>query len=164
MKKVIYFVICIVMLLSLSACNKNSNSIEHPVSFYYRNAIVYYNSEDAVIAPETRDSAGYNPTGIMNLYLSGPLSPDLQSPFPAGVSVHYIVQNNDCLYIGLSQSFDELSSMEQTIAYACLFKTLAGLTQCSTVEISFKDAASNANNYIVIDQDSLIFMDNINPY
>lgn len=162
MRKFICFVMSMVLLLCLSGCNKKNDSMENPASFYYRNAVITYDSSQAVIAPEVRDVADRNLSAFINLYLAGPTSEYLVSPFPAGVSVYFIVQNNNRLYIGLNQPFDTLSGMDLTIACACLYKTMSELTQCDTIEISVNGGTLNGSSSIVIDQNNLLLLDNIN--
>lgn len=159
MKKVIVFALAVLLLFTFLGCNKEQDDIEVPVKFYYRNAAISYNSDQAVICSETQESNGYDLTGIINKYLQGPNTDECVSPFPAGVSVLSIEQIDSNLLIQLSAPFAELSGIHLTLACACLSKTIMELTQCTTVEISVPDATLNGSSSIIMNEQHLLLVD-----
>lgn len=160
MKRIIIFSLALLLLVSSLGCSRQEDSIDVPVEFYYRKATLSYNSEQAVLCSETRESSGYDLTGLFNNYLQGPITDECVSPFPAGVKVLAIDQSGSSLSIELSAPLAELSDINLTLACACLCKTAIGLTQCTTVEISVPNATLNGSTSIIMDEQHLLLLDN----
>lgn len=159
MKRLICFILTALLLFSLFGCAQKHDSIEIPAQFYYRNATVSYNSEQAVLRAEVREVAGCELTDIITLYLQGPETDDCISPFPTGVTVQTAELDGSRLRIMLNTPFDSLTGIELTLGCACLSKTMMELTQCTSVEISVPDATLNGSTSVIMDEQSLLLLD-----
>lgn len=134
MKKLLcLFFICI-LLLSVFGCTKRTDT----VTFYYPRAEILYGQEDGVIAAEERDVSGREKdfSYLMMLYLEGPISQELDSPFPAETAIEQLELRDDVLHIRLSEPFSRLEGMDYTIACCCIARTCFGLYDTETVEIT----------------------------
>lgn len=151
-------------LLFLCGCGRNKENIQMPVSFYYPNADISYNSDDAVLSAEIREGTEYKDDlcGLLNLYLVGPISDEFVSPFPTDTAVVSAVLADSTLTVELSESFTELKGLDLTLASACLAKTAIALTECVSVKLYVNGAKMDGNAYITLEANDLLLMDNVN--
>jgi len=161
MKRMIVLICVLVLIAVLCGCTKNNTDIKAPVNFFYANKEIVYNTESSVLSAEVREYAGLeeNTIGLFDLYLRGPSSENLYSPFPVGSSVVNTIQSGKNLHIILNDSFATLKGLDLTIACACLSMTAMELTGCDVVEISSENALLDENQSITITRESLQLID-----
>lgn len=162
MKRLTGILLATLLLLSLCGCNANRQRINKPADFYYchNTALPTYTLSDGVIAPEQRESDGYDDLAkLLSLYLRGPQDPQLRSPFPREVTVVQLLQNGTAVEITLSAQFAGLSGYDLTLACTCLAMTVMELTQAETVQISAEESLLGGNPVISISKDQLVFED-----
>lgn len=161
MKKFLVCISAMLIICILFACGSNHENFEKPVNFYYRTAAVTYNNEQAVIAAEVRDGAALDQdlNNILMQYLTGPVSDEFISPFPAGVTVESLQIDAQHVRIILSKPFDTLSGIQLTLACTCLSNTVMELADCQSVEISVADALLDGKESIIIDRQAILLMD-----
>lgn len=163
MKKLMCLSAAIALALTLCACFSSDGDIQIPVKFYYCNSDdrISYNSETGVIGWEARESNGYQEdlTALIDLYLKGPVSDYLKSPFPSGVSVVNISQTETELQITLSNQFGTLTGCELSLACGCLSMTLLEYTDAQSVEIMIQDEALDEKASITMSWENLILLD-----
>lgn len=151
--------LCLLLaLLLLAGCGADQESGENAVKFYYLQAQIGYSSEDSVITWEHRSDNGtlYE---TLTLYLQGPLSDELTSPFPAGTSLVEIDEEDQVLNLKLNARLATLTGMELTLACTCLAKTCFAMTDAREVRISANDTLLDGVKYITITTDSLLLTD-----
>ncbi len=164
MKRHLCIVLTVLALILTSACDNNSDNFKEPANFYYTNATVSFFEAESVIAPEVRETVDQNGniTDIINVYLSGPISDKLTSPFPAGLSIISAQRTKDTYSLTFNKQFSSLSGLDLTIACSCICATVAELTNCNTVEIIYEGQQSQNTSPLTFSYDSLLFLDSVN--
>ena len=83
MKRIVALVL--ILGLFLSGCSLVSTENHQPVLFYYQTAQFRLGEANGTIRAEERDGTGHitDMDYLLRLYLTGPLSEDLLSPFPS---------------------------------------------------------------------------------
>lgn len=163
MKRTICLVLALLLFSSLWGCHySESGDILEPVEFFYPRKTDHfiYGSEDGVLATEVREASGH--TGDLNyllsMYLRGPQSEALRSPFPAGCTLEEVRSGGNTLCIVLSEEFTALEGTELTLACASLARTCMSLTDAQRIRI---DAGSEDQPFsITLDTGSLLLADN----
>lgn len=145
----------------LCACSTQKEKPKSPVDFYYLNQTVSYNSQTGIIAPETREGAGYeNDTlSLLNVYIKGPNSQLLRSPFPDRMEILEITQAEGVAYLTVSDQICMLTGHDLTLACVCLSRTVMDLTDTDSVQITVPDRLIDGKNALMIRSDDVIFMD-----
>ena len=92
MKKWLAFVLALALVLSCSACAEPTEeplaAADGMLSFYYRQATLQYDTLTGVVSSELRSISDTEPIeSWLPVYLRGPVSSELTSPFPRGVQV-----------------------------------------------------------------------------
>lgn len=163
MKRTICLILSAVLLFGLCACSQDRDNFQQPVIFYYTHPeeLISFNSEEGVVSSEMREGKNYTNDlqGLLDLYLCGPVSDELRSPFPAGVNVQTMVPEGNTLQITLSPEFAKLTGLDLTIACACLSMTVLELTEYEAVRIDAADALLDESNSITMTWDSLLRLD-----
>ena len=161
MKRLLLILVVLLFLLPVCGCKKSAETISNPANFYYRSSSTEFFTDDSVIKPEIRETqqCGENILNIINLYFQGPISDDYTTPFPQELVALEVEQNNESLLIKLNDSFANLNGVDRTLACSCILKTVADLTNCSTVELQFPSPNSDQSNSIQLSVDDLCFID-----
>lgn len=141
MKRLLFLILSLALLLSLCACNTQQTAFNGPVTFYYLrsdiSADATYGDADSVIVPEIQDSlelrSGLN--YLLALYLNGPTDNRLYSPFPADLQIVSIQRTEDTLIVTFNNSLAKLKGIKLTKACACIALTCLGLTNAETISI-----------------------------
>lgn len=132
MKK--YFALLLTfLLLPMTGCAQKAD-----MQFYYPCTEIQYGNTDGVISNEARTAPGHEEDLIylMKLYLEGPLSQNLYSPFPKGTLLQSLTQEDSSIHIKLSGQLDTMSGLDYTIACACIASTCFDLTDAQAVTVS----------------------------
>lgn len=160
MRKTVSLLIILSMLICLPACGKNK--LKDPGNFYYRRTDTVYVDDNSVIAPEQRELAGMREDigSVLESYLRGPVSSELESPFPRDVAVVQWSMIGTCLHIEMNESFSQLTGIDLTIACACITRTILELTGAESVQIRAKGAMLDGAKYIRMTNNSISFADN----
>ena len=163
MKRLTCFVLAAVAIFSLSACNQSNVDFENPVNFYYiyPTEQISFNSSEGVIGYEIREAKSFvdNLQKLLDIYLKGPESNTMQSPFPANVHIDTIELQDNVLLITLSPEFTKLTGLDLTIACACLSMTVLELVECDAVKINVFDELLDGNNSITMTRESILLLD-----
>lgn len=143
MKRIICIICAVLLLLSFCGCNQYEEKLISPVNFYYLTGSENY--EDPAIVTEQRESVNFenDMVGLIELYLKGPETDALRSPFPTGVSVKSITVNDLTVDLRLDETFAQLSDIDMTAACACLTLTLLEMTNRNRLVITAMDASDN---------------------
>ena len=161
MKKIIIYMLCFVMAFLSTACGSRSQQSEpkEPVKFYYCAQSSDHRRMPSLIGAETREALGHkdNPEYLISFYLSGPISYQFSSPFPAGVSLQRLSVADGNADITLSSQISKLSDFDATLAFACLVLTVNEVLDVQTVTIRAKDSLINDSASITLDVNSFAF-------
>lgn len=161
MKRWISLLLILVLLSSALGCVQSAPSPKVPVTFYYPAEKTVYDGKTAVIHKEVRDGAGYEDDmeGLLNVYLKGPSSEALRSPFPRLVTVTRFASTANMAVVELSAGFAQLSGIDLTVACVCIANTLFDLTQLDRVQIIATDSQLDGQASIALDRDDFYFAD-----
>ena len=158
MKRILCFLLSASLMIALSGCIAYAQPrYEDPVRFFYRSADVAYQDPAGVIQAETRDAAQNrrNSEQLLRMYLEGPESQELRSPFPAGTKLVQFDLNGESAQIMLSFSGTEPKGIDLSIAFACLTKTCLEIAPVKSVTITLE----NSTVSVTMDADSIILHD-----
>ena len=159
MKRLLSIIMTVVLLSFCMGCK--SEDIRTPVNFYYCADPVHYNDPQGVISPELRDRSGYQDdlTGLLSLYLQGPLSEGYASPFPQNVQLEAISVADSVTEIQFSKEFSDLTGHKLTLACVCVTMTVMELVPAQAVRIQVADTQLDGSDYIEMTSHDLIFID-----
>lgn len=165
MKRWITIILLITFLFSATGCGRKTSLPKQPVTFYYPAADFTYNGKTEVIHSEVRDCSGYrdNMVDLLNIYLQGPVSETLRSPFPRQVTVSRYSTTANTAIVELSSDFAGLSGIDLTLACACIASTLFDFTQLTRVQISATDAQLDGQDSILLEPNDLYMVDTPDP-
>ena len=161
MKRILCLFGSLLILLCLFGCAKEEIQYISPVKLFYCQKSFSYNTENGVIASELREFSGwkYEYRDYLNVYLSGPRTPELKSPFPLGGWILELEQKDTQVDLLLNIKFSLLSPHELTLSCACLSLTVMELMDVDTVNIQI-DGNKQDPSVITMTKDNLSFTDN----
>lgn len=156
MRKIIAAALILALLLISTGCSLFSEKNQTSVVFYYEQAEYQYGGQESVIIGEERDITGHvtDMKYLLSLYMMGPLSDTLQSPFPAGMQVLDVKVRMDLVRITVSEELNTLSDTRHSLALACLALTGLELSGQESVVIVCGE------EHIVMDRSMLTLYDN----
>lgn len=152
-----WIILILLAALLLCGCDSNGASHDDTISFYYPRMEILYGSQDGVIAPELLEVSvsGNSLEQKLYIYLSGPKSEHLVSPFPVNTTLKAVRQEKEYLTVVLSDEFFTLEGLDMTIACASLAKTCFSLTDASELTVCSVD-----NEYrITLTRETYLFAD-----
>ena len=160
MKRFVYILLSISLLLCLTGCSDNTTGA---VTLYYLRKEIDFNSPTPLIVEFTQqtNSIPQHYEQIINQYLRGPASAELISPFPAEIQLKAFDISSNQSSITLSYYTKNFSNSRRTIAFACLTKTLVSLTGINAVEIIVEDMDSDAQEIFNFSIDSFLYIDSV---
>lgn len=128
------------LLLCLCGCHYNERGdVLEPVEFFYPRVSdgFLYGASDGVLAGEIREASGRSDdmNYLLTMYLRGPQSAGLRSPFPDGCNLQRVSWEGSILWVTLSPEFAELENMELTLACASLAKTCFSISSATAVRL-----------------------------
>lgn len=129
-KKLIYLLLFLMMLLTLTGCNK-----EDKKKGEYQ--IYYLNMERSKIVAEEYDSTGAEKEELIQELLtklkSAPESSKLRQTIPSNVEVNSFKINGAYVYVDFSREYKALKPTEEVLVRAAIAKTLLQTEVCSLV-------------------------------
>lgn len=152
-------ILVLMAILMLSGCGFLSSEIQESVLFYYQRTEYQLGTSDGAIAAEERDGTGHitDLNYLVRLYLTGPLSEELISPFPADVQLDSVRSFQNKVAISLTGSPEEMPDVRKNLACACLALTCLDITGTETVTIYWGEET------ITMDRSSLTLSDESAP-
>ena len=156
MKRLFSMILTSVLIFSLFGCK----SQEDTVQFYYLRKDYVSGGENSMISPEDREitsNRGLN--YLLRVYLEGPVSGELVSPFPRGLYLLNAQLDNGTLTLVLSRELCALQGIELTLALGCLAQTSFSLTDAAHVQIN--STADDDSLSVIVHRDSFILLDEI---
>ncbi len=159
MKQILSFTLAFLLLVSMAGCREDVREPQG-TPFYYCLAQLDYTSETSAISAEYRTALPKDSLEeILAVYLTGPLSEDLLSPFPADLKLVGSSQEGDTVYLTFSPELCDLSGLDLTIACSCLTLTTLALTDAQQVEIRTVTGLLDGQRAIIMDKNTILLQD-----
>ena len=161
MKRKLSILLSLCLILTLCGCLAQTQANkEGCVEFFYprQTASIAEHPSGGVLVGETRDVGEKQGDleALLALYLRGPQSSPLRSPFPSGCHVESLNFEEGTLHVTLDESLAKLEGMDLTVACACLAKTCLALTDAEAVHIACDSSDSASSVNLTFRQDSLL--------
>lgn len=158
MRRVICLFLCFALILPFTGCRQEEET--KTVDFYYlrqKDSFVY-GADDGVIARESRDCSGHTSDirYLLTLYLQGPVSEDLRSPFPSGCVLENIKYDRGMMTLVISGPLSNLEGLNKSLVCVCLAKTCFSLTQAQSVQIQVRTSTDKTVTLNTISRADLI--------
>mgnify|MGYP003304105486 CR=1 FL=1 len=163
MKKSVCIVVCLTMLLLMTACGQADIPSANTVKFYYIHNELQYGTESGVITPAVingqYDEDDYQL--LLEKYLNGPTDYESISPFPAGITLKDFQIVGEKALLVLSPHMGTLSGSSMTVALACLTRTVIEMTGVEAVQISIENQQINGVDFITLTLNNFSFWDDV---
>lgn len=155
MKRPLLILLVLSLALGCAGCKVFSGVKQENVVFYYEQAVYQYGRPDAVVSGEVRDITGHrgDMPYLLSLYMMGPLSDTLRSPFPAGMQVLDVSVRMDLIRITVSEELNTLTDSRRSLALACLATTGLELSGQESIVIVCGD------EHVVLDRTMFTLVD-----
>ena len=157
MKRLLAFMLCIVLLCS--GCAGGKNAAEE--------ILLYYMAEDiSLTGGDVLRTEVYQPDGEADIdalaaqYFSGPTEEGIVSPFPRDTVLRSYRVSDGCLQLTLSKALANLSKADLSLALTCIAKTFLQLDAIESVEIFAHESLLNGQNSVKIRENQLLTKDN----
>ena len=159
MKKFCIMLAIVLLLSCVWGCQQETTE-PAGIAFYYCVTDLTFGAQDSVITAEYRQNIPQdNWAQVLDLYLQGPTSDTLRSPFPAGLKTLKTTMENTTMYVTFSEKLASLSGLELTLACSCICMTCMALSGAETVVISAEDALLDGQKSITMDANTLLLLD-----
>ena len=159
MKRFLSTILILSFLLCTTSCYQEETEPKG-IAFYYCVSQRDYTSGSTVLSAEHRaDVPEDSLPQALELYLSGPLSPDLLSPFPQNLKILGAYQEGKTVYLTLSTELAGLSGIDLTIACGCLTLTTLAIANAEQVEIRTVSGLLDGQRTIIMDKNTLLLLD-----
>lgn len=156
-----YYLILLALSLVFFSCGcvRENTVPEGNFSFYYLLEEIEFQRDDGFIGKEMRNLTGLDAAQMLELYLKGPQSQTLISPFPDGVTLVEFTSQGENAVVKLSAEFAQLSEFRLAGACACLTLTLCNFCGVSTVTIQAEDSLLDGKPAITMQKDQILLVD-----
>lgn len=165
MKKLLCVILVLLAILMCCSCSKQDSADTVTVNFYYIKNEAEFGSDTPVLTKVARDikAQEYSHTETIRIYLNGPTSYDCISPFPGGTELVDMHVDGTRSYVVLSPHIGTLTSVKQTVACACLARTVLELTQTDSVQIKIENELVCGKDAAVFHAESFAYLDSMTP-
>ena len=154
MKRFTLFLLCL-CLLPIWGCS--SHDAPKGVAFYYCASLPAYTVDSSAITPEYRaEISDGTLLELLDLYLKGPISADLTSPFPEGLQIVSAIVKGDTVQVVVSLEMAALTGLDLTIACSCLTLTCLAYTEAEQVEIRPVYGLLDGQRMIIMNKDTIL--------
>ena len=155
-------------LLLLSACTIIRDNVpQNRYVFYYLTDGGSDNLNESKIDSEIRYIEANSPLTVLEVYLQGPESGALTSPFPPMTKILSYAKTDNVAKLRMSAGFFELTGADKTLAEACLTMTAAELSGASEIqlvgvegEVSYRDTEM----YLLKEESDVVSDDTVTLY
>lgn len=162
MKKICIAFVLFSLFLSFSGCTLPKSVSKDTINFYYLQTEPDFAHGQSVVASESREiyNRESNLRYLLIQYFMGPVSTELCSPFPSGISVTDAVLTGSTLMITLSNArFTQQNRLQTTLCLACLAKTCSELAQIDTIVLRTEEKSDEESIEITFSPDDFILFD-----
>lgn len=159
-----FLCLCLAMLLMLSGCmSQTPAQTEDGVLFYYRNTDKKaYFSETGIMAAENRSIRWEQQSiaGLMEVYLQGPVSAELSSPFPKDLRLLETRILPGEITLIFDDSLASLSAVGLRVAAGCIARTLWEYGGYETVILQAESQLLDGDEQLVLHPAEFVLSDN----
>ena len=155
MKRILCLILALTFLVLFPGCGQEEDPA---IRFYYLRSEYIYGTEDGVIAPEEREIVVKDMGYLLELYLDGPQTESLVSPFPKGTHLISTHMQDGTLTLELSREFAVLDDVKLSLAAGCIASTCFDLSDAVSVQILAYAGKKEVS--ITLKRDSLTLIDN----
>ena len=161
MKKLLSVILVLCLMLSIAGCAREPEIPEDSYTVYYQLKNPTYGTMDSVVAPTylLASGRGDDISYLLRKYLASTPGEGFVSPFPHTVTLISFKLEGPTAKVILSNQIAQLSGIELTVALICLTRTVMDLTDCREVIISANTALLAGQNYITLNRDSFLLLD-----
>ena len=161
MKKFSLLLCGILLFQLLCACNTKQEEFEKPVSFYYENRVISYNSSAGVVGFETREGQNLceSTMAIVSEYLQGPKSEELQNLLPQDTQLISCLSVGELVNAELRFDTTNLSDINLITVSAAMLMTLHDCMGAQSLYLSVVDPHQENRTDIIISMDDIALMD-----
>ena len=147
------------LLLSVlcSGCS-DKGDYKTPINLYYLDSELSL-GENSVFSSEIREGSGNSVNDIVQLYLRGPMNPNLKSPFPDGTTLLSMTIDGEIATITLSDAYASLSGYQLTLSNICLAQTIWELTATKDIIIRCESLPLDGDAEINLTRSDIIDID-----
>lgn len=124
MKRILSFILVMGLLLTGCTAGGGDSTDQMKLNFYYCVEGTDQLTSTLAVEPEQRDVTFYTLAQLLEVYLAGPSSDHLRSPFPDGTKMLSIQEGEEGLEITMSGGFFTLQGIELSIESYCLGRTV----------------------------------------
>lgn len=124
MKKLLLFLSILLLILTGCVSDNSNEEASQKITFYYAVEGTEQLTSDLSIDSEERNIQIFTLKQLLELYLQGPISENLTSPFPAGTEVVALSEGENGPELTLSGAFFTLQGVDLSIASCCLVRTV----------------------------------------
>lgn len=166
MKKAILLFAVLALMLAFVGCNKKKNvDVIEPVTFYYCNDLDSKADFANIFVSEIREGKDHinDLTGLLNLLLTGPISENLENPFPKKLSVISTEIVDNTVKIKFNDHLGSQSGLRLTLITTCVSMTVFDAVPCNTILITAESSMIDEMEELIITKDQLIFTDDYIP-
>ena len=155
--------VCLTLLLPLfllSSCTGPAKMIQ-PFRFYYLASETNFSSPEGIIRCEGRDLGTkiYSNRDLFRLYMAGPYSDSLISPFSMDAELTGVYRVGSTLELRLTAGMFDSGELKHTLAFACLAKTALELDGVRKVHIHVNNSGGDALSDMTLTQGDLLLFD-----
>ena len=161
MKRILCFLLIVCCFVGILGCTSDNDKPENSVSVFFKREKTAYGTADGVIGETYLDAAGHEKqyAYLLNVYLRTTPGEGFSSPFPKGVTMIGFKLEGLTAKVVLSDQIAELTGMELTIALTCLTQTVMSMTGCQEIIISATTKQLGGQNFITLNRDSYLLID-----
>ena len=163
MKRLYVLLLTFFTIMTLVGCSEEVPENSTTVTFYYIHNEMEFGTETPLLSEVKRTvpSLTSTPNDLIRLYLNGPTSYDCISPFPGGTELLDMYVDGSRATLVLSPHIGTMSAVNQTIAYACLTKTVIALTGVETVQLRLENSLINGEEMMSFSESSFAMFDSM---
>lgn len=161
MRKILCFLLAVCCFAGIFGCTSDHDKPENSVSVFFKREKTVYGTADGVIGETYLETAGRKAdyAYLLNVYLQMPPGEGFAATYPKGVTMINFKLQGLTAKVVLSDQIAELTGMELTIALICLTKTVMSVTGCQEVIISATTKQLDGQNFVTLNKDSYLLLD-----
>lgn len=162
MRKFLCFALILCCLFGIVACTDDDAVPENAVTVFFKREKPVFGTADGIIGTSYLDAEGHMQDHIylLNKYFRTVPEEGFLSPFPTGLAVLSFKLEGLTAKIVLTDCVADLSGMQLTVALVCMTQTVMSLTGCQEVIISAYSRQLDGQNFITLNRDSYLLLDN----
>lgn len=155
MRRVICLLLGAALALSLFACTPSPDREEGSYQLYFT-ALRTAGHGPAIQGQPYQGDGDPTPEALVSALLAGPTQEGLASPFPRGLSLRSLAQEDGVLSLTFSEQYGGLTDISLTLADYCLVLTLCQLEGVDAVEIAVSGQTVSYRSHQLLTPDEAV--------